>query len=394
MSKYFATWSKQQNAPSFEISYTTNDCYITRELSEIYDLSSCSYHLSFGLRNERLQKAMIEQINELPVAGPKTVFPLKTDTTDELISYLDLDTNGKIFYTTSGAESVENALKIARNYTGKSHILSRQVSYHGATLGALSVTGDWRREGQDILTELTHFIPEPHEKEAIKKTEDIILAVGADQIAAIILETITGGNGVYIPDQSWWDGISELCKKYNILLILDEVICGFGRTGLNFGYQHFNLKPDIVCMAKAISGGLFPFGAVYTNSDIAKAFDNKVLSAGLTNYAHPIGLRLCHEVISLTQEEDFQTNLKQVIGVLGTFKTKFEELSEVREVRHIGGLMAVELYESNLSWTSFIQEKIYLNVTGKNLIICPILVTSADKLRIVLDKVIKLLAKQ
>lgn len=394
MNKYFATWSKQLNAPSFEISYTTNDCYITKELTEIYDLSSCSYHLGFGLRNERLQKAMIEQITELPVAGPKAVYPLKSDTTNALISYIDLDEEGKIFYTTSGAESVENALKIARNYSGKSHILSRQISYHGATVGALSVTGDWRREGQDILSELTHFIPEPNEEDAIKKTEDIILAVGADKIAAIILETITGGNGVYIPEQSWWDGITKLCKKHNILLILDEVICGFGRTGLNFGYQHFNLKPDIVCMAKAISGGFFPFGAVYTNGQIAKAFDNKILSAGLTNYAHPIGLRLCQEVMKMTCEDEFKNNLKQVVGVLSSFKANFENLPEVREVRQIGALMAVELYEHNLSWSSFIKENIYLNVTGKNLIICPILTTSADKLRNILDQVITLLAKQ
>lgn len=394
MKDYYSTWSKQNGAPSFEVSYTTNDCYIRKDLSEIYDLSSCSYHLSFGLRNERLQKAMCDQINELPVAGPKAEYALKDEATRLLLDHMGLDSSGKIFYTTSGAESVENALKIARNYSGKSHILSRKKSYHGATMGALSVTGDWRRDGQEILGELTHFIPEPFEKDALLKTEEVINAVGANKIAAIILETITGGNGVYIPDQAWWDGITALCKKYDILLILDEVICGFSRTGKNFGYQHFNLKPDIVCLAKAISGGYFPFGAVYTNSKIAKYFDDKILCAGLTNYAHPIGLKLCREIILYTTSIDFQNNLKQVIGVLESFKSNFKSLAEVRDVRHIGGLMAIELHTVNVSWSSLIKENIYLNVIGNNLIICPILTTNADKLRTVLEKLITIIAKQ
>ncbi len=389
MSLYFSTWSSQENPNKLEISSTTQTDYVLKDGKEIYDISSCSYHLGFGLRNKQLEDAMINQINTLPVAGPKTVFPLKDQVTKRLLDKLGL--KGKIFYTTSGAESVENALKIARNYSGKSDILARKVSYHGATLGALSATGDWRSDGHLSLSQHTHYIPEPHEDNAIERTEEIINAVGSDNISAFILETVTGGNGVYIPSQAWWDGIQMLCKKYNILLILDEVVCGFSRTGKDFGYQNFNLTPDIICMAKAISGGFFPFGAIYFSEEVSKHYDKNVLSAGLTNYAHPIGLKLCDEVLNLIEDKKFQENLKSVQEILSKFKDEAGLFTNIKEIRHLGALMAIEVLDQKYSWKFFADHGLYINVTGKNIIICPIMTTDLSKLSAALDKLKSLL---
>ncbi|EQC44317.1 aspartate aminotransferase family protein [Bacteriovorax sp. Seq25_V] len=391
MSLYFQTWSAQENPNQLEITGTSETDYILKDGSTVYDLSSCSYHLGFGLRNKNLETAIIDQVTSLPVAGPKTVFPLKDQVTKRLLSKLGLE--GKLFYTTSGAESVENALKIARNYSGKTDILARKVSYHGATIGALSATGDWRSDGHLTLSQNTHYIPEPYEKDALERTEEIINAVGADNISAFILETITGGNGVYIPTQEWWDGIQCLCKKYDILLILDEVVCGFSRTGKDFGFQNFKLSPDIICLAKAISGGFFPFGAVYFNSEISKHYDKNVLSAGLTNYAHPIGLKLCDEVLNLIEDQSFQDNLDQVEKLLSDFKENVQSFPNIKEVRHIGALMAIEVIEQHFSWKVFKENGLYINVTGQNIIICPIMTTDLKKLEDALNKVKNLLNK-
>lgn len=387
---YFFTWTKQEDAPSLELKETTVDSYITTDGQEVYDLSSCSYHLGLGLRNERLSKVISDQYSTLPVAGPKIVYDLKLQCSKKLKSSLGFK-DGKIFYTVSGAESIENALKMARQASGKKHILSREVSYHGATLGALSITGDWRRDGSPTLKEYSHFIPGPEDKDAITKTEETIKQIGADNIAAICLETITGGNGVIIPTQEWYDGISKLCKQYNIYLILDEVVCGFGRTGKDFGFQHYGLKPDFICMAKNISAGFFPFGAVYVSKRVSDYFDKNTLSCGLTNYAHPVGLRLCSEIIDIINEKEFKKNFDQLEIVLKNSITKLETSSKVTSIRQIGLLMAVELSNHELTWSKLKDQGLYINLANNCLIITPIMNTTPIRLEQAMDKLIQIL---
>ncbi len=383
---YYFTWTKQEDAPQLEIQSTTQDSYVLKDDQEVYDLSSCSYHLSFGLRNDTLTKVITTQYHDLPVAGPKIVYPLKQETTKKLINFLELEDNGKIFYTVSGAEAIENALKIARQYTGKDIILSRKKSYHGATVGALSITGDWRRDGSPTMDALTEFIPEPDALNALEETEELINKIGSSKIAALCLESITGGNGVIIPTQKWYDGIQALCKKYEILLILDEVVCGFARTGRNFGFHNYNLVPDIVCMAKGISGGLFPFGAVYTSEKISKYFDKNVLSCGLTNYAHPVGLKLCSAIIDLIHTQEFNQNFKALEDILSKFSKRIITLENIVEVRAIGLLAAIQTKGIELDWNYFIKNGIYINSSNGALILTPILTTTPKRLEKALEK--------
>jgi len=389
---YYFSWSAQENAPKLDIKETTADSYVTTDNKEIYDLSSCSYHLSFGLQNKRLTDAISDQLSTLPAAGPKLTYPLKEKCSQKLKKLLALE-EGKIFYTVSGAEAVENALKMARQSSGKLHVLSREKSYHGATVGALSITGDWRKEGSPLLSEYSHFIPEPYEKDALEKTEEIIKSIGAQKIAAICLETITGGNGVYIPSREWYQGIERICKKYDIYLIVDEIVCGFFRTGKPFAFQHYDLEPDFVCMAKNISGGFFPFGAVYTSKAVADYFNENILNCGLTNYAHPVGLRVCSEVIDLITERSFINNFHELRKSLESYTAIFLNLNGVVDVRSIGCLMAIEL-KKKYSWSDFIDSGLYLNVTGNNLIVTPIMTTTPTRLEMALQKLKDILEKE
>ena len=198
--------------------------------------------------------------------------------------------DGRIFYTVSGAEAVENALKMARLVTGRTKILARAHSYHGATLGALSVTGDWRGQEHFSVQDQTLRIPEPDTLDALQKTRVLIEQHDPKTFAAFCLETIVAFNGILAPPQEWWTGIQKLAEEFAIPLILDEVSCGFGRMGQDFAFQRYDLKPDFVCMAKAISGGYVPLGALFVTEKIARFWDSKVLNCGLTSYAHPLAL--------------------------------------------------------------------------------------------------------
>jgi taurine--2-oxoglutarate transaminase len=366
---YYATWTKQENACLFPISGTAHDYFITPENNHIYDLSSTSFHTAFGFSYRPIINSLKNQIDDFTIAGPKTTFDLKEKASLKLLNYLKLR-EGKIFYTLSGAEAIENALKMARQTSGKEIILARKKSYHGATLGALSITGDWRNKEHLTLDKSTVRIPEPNDDPNCIQTEKIINDVGADKIAAFCLETITGGNGVIIPRQQWWDRISELCIKYNIYLILDEVVCGFGRTGKNFGFHHFNLKPDFVCMAKVITGGYIPFGAVYTSKDIANYYNKNTLSCGLTNYAQPLGLTVMSKVIETLETQEFIHHKERLEKSFNTILEHNKNSKNVKEIRSFGLLACIEI-AVDISVPELLKEGIYCSIIGKNIILAP-----------------------
>ncbi len=384
---YFVTWTSQKDAIQIPVLETTEQYYLLNDGSPLYDLSSCSYHQSFGLKNKFIQDAIKNQIDELPLLGPKFSFPLKDKVSKNLLAKLKL--SGKIFYTTSGSESVENALKVARDKTGKDYILRRENSYHGATLGSLSVTGDWRSQNMTSLSDLSISIPEPFEKDALKNTEKTIKDNLDKGIAALIVETITGGNGVIVPSKEWFLGIEKLCKQYDILLILDEVVCGFARTGKDFGFHHYGISPNIICLSKAISGGFIPFGAVYCDDSISSFYEDHKLKCGLTNYAHPLGLRALDAILDTLDSTQFKTNLENRIKVLDSFLNKVNTLEKVKETRSIGLLAAVEFHENKTpSFKELIEKGIFINIIGNNMIFAPFLIGEVDILESTLNELL------
>ncbi len=381
---YFKTWSSQNQAPTFDIKKVHPFEWELIDGKKIVDMSSTSFHTSFGLKNTIIENKIIEQLKLQAVSMPKGDTPLRSKVSDKLIERLGIP--GKIFYTTSGAEAIENALKMARQLSGAPLILSRKKSYHGATLGALSITGDWRREDHHLDPHHA-FIPEPIEDPECHKLEKIINSLGPSSIAAICLETITGANGVYIPTQKWYSRIQELSKKYHFYIILDEIICGFKRTGTDFGFQHYQITPDFVTMAKAISGGMVPFGALYVSSRLAKTYDEKIFSFGLTQYAHPLGLAALDAVLDLTSSSSFQKNYEKNVTLFTKILADIKKSPQVKEVRQIGLLAAIE-YDFDFSWQELIDQGIHVCVGSNGLVIAPALNMTQDKLLEGLQKIL------
>lgn len=370
---YYISWSKQNDATTFPILKVDGVYIYTENNRPIIDMSSISYQAHFGHNPPVIIKKIKEQLDTIPMSSPKGDYPHKVETTEKLLSYMGKP-DGKIFYTTGGAETIENALKIARDITGKKIVLARQNSYHGATLGALSVTGDWRNPAHQTPTDWVVRIPEPNAKDALTDTRKIIISSGSEHIAAIILETITGGNGVIIPSEEWYDGIQKLCDEFKILLILDEVVCGFHRTGKPFAYQHYpRVRPDMICLAKGITGGMIPFGALWTSEKIAHHYDENILCCGLTNYAHPLGVAALAGVLEIVEDANFQMNLSIIESKFLAELEKLKSLTIVKNIRAKGLLSAVDLNKT-VSWKHFFDNGIYLVAQTNRLILAPPLI--------------------
>lgn len=365
---FFLPWSKQDDESGVVKIQSAHGATLKvgRE-HELIDLSSVSYQSHFGYAHPKLQKAICEQAKKSYTFPTKADHNLKTKASEELLDYLDLKKPGRLFYTLSGAESIENALKMARHLTGKKIILARQNSYHGASLGALSVTGDWRNLPHATTDEWTVRIPEPHQDPDLRKTRNLIEKVGAQNIAAFCLETVTGGNGVIIPTKKWWTGLQKLAREFNILLILDEVVCAFERLGHPLGLHHFNIRPDLICLAKGISAGALPFGAVWVHEKWASYYDHNILAQGLTNYAHPLGLAVMRENIKLLKSKKQINHRQKLTETFHQELGQLKGLKNVRTIRKMGLLGAIDL-NKNFHYQDFVAAGLQLIIKNGNLV--------------------------
>ncbi|MBC2478080.1 aminotransferase class III-fold pyridoxal phosphate-dependent enzyme, partial [Clostridium beijerinckii] len=256
------------------------------------------------------------------------------------------------------AESNENAIKIARMFTGKSKVFSRYRSYHGSSFGSGNLTGEPRRYALEpgIPGFVKFFDPyiyrEPikfeSEESATKyylaKLREQIIYEGPDSVAAIVLETITGSNGVIIPPKGYLPGVRALCDEFNILMICDEVMTGWGRTGKMFAFENFDVKPDIVTFAKGVTCGYVQLGGVVVSKEIAEYFEDNLLSCGLTYSGHPLACAAGVATVNYYEEANILENVNKVGKVLGE---KLEAMKashpSVGDVRYIGLFSAVEL---------------------------------------------------
>jgi taurine--2-oxoglutarate transaminase len=269
---------------------------------------------------------------------------------------------------------------MARQITGRKIILARRKSYHGASLGALSVTGDWRNKPHLTFDEGTVRIPEHDEDPDLEQLERTIRSIGAENIAAVILEPISGTNEMTVPPKSWLQGVQRICRDHRILVILDEVLVGFGRCGPAFAFHDFDLDPDLVCMSKAISGGYIPFGAVWTSADIARYYDDEVLCCGLTNYAHPLGLAALDAVLDTMQSGEFVAHYQQLSRQFEVACRALELVDAVREVRVRGLMAAVFLDRPAPSWQTAFDHGLHIFSRDDFSILAPPYVTTTDRL--------------
>ncbi len=382
---YYFTWGSQPSTDLFSVQSAEHDEFIMSDGQRIYDFICTSFQTNFGHSHPTICDAIRRQLSTMPVTVPKASFELKRRVSDRLLQLLGLP-GGKLFYTISGSESVENALKMARQLTGCTKILARQKSYHGSSLGALSVTGDWRSLPHFRLESETVRIPEPEDDPNLGETKRIVQKAGTDTIAAMILETISGTNGVSIPSQAWFDGIQQLCRDQGILLIIDEVLCGFGRSGPPFAFQAYGLQPDFVCLSKGISGGYIPFGAVWTGPTIVNYYDNEKMVCGLTSYAHPLGLAALEGVLDILADEDFQGNKRELEQLFSRRIAEIGQLDCVSAVRCRGLIAAVDFRgQPAPSWDTCRQACLHVFSKDNCLILAPPFVSTPARLNTAFD---------
>ncbi len=377
---FYYTWNYQSATNMFPVASAEHDEFVLQDGRRIYDMISTSFQANFGHSNRVITDAIRDQLDRMPIASPKASFGLKRQVSERLAALLGLD-GGKVFYTVSGSEAVENALKMARQTSGRSKVLARHNSYHGASLGALSVTGDWRNEPHFTVDSQTVRVPEPDDDPDLKLTREIISQVGASNIAAFILETVSGTNGVVVPDPSWMEGVQAMCREFGIYIILDEVLCGFGRTGPAFAFQSYDVQPDFVCTSKGITGGYIPFGAVWTAPRVVEYYDRHKLVCGLTNYAHPLGLAALGAVLDLMGDSDFCENKSRLEEQFEKWLREIGTWDFVREVRCSGLLAAIELDRPAPSWEAFFARGLHVYSKDRRIVLAPPFVSREERLQ-------------
>ncbi len=357
------TWSKQKNLNPILIE-EADGIYFYDENGERYaDMSSQLVNMNLGFGNKAINEAIKEQVDKLSFVAPTYANESRSLLAKKIIDLLP-EEFGKVFFTNAGAEANENAIKIARMYTGRNKVLSRYRSYHGSSFGAGNLTGEPRRFALEpgIPGFLKFFDPyiyresiEFESEEAatdyyLSKLREQIIYEGSDSIAAIIVETVTGSNGVIIPPKNYLPGLRQICDDYGILLICDEVMAGFGRTGKMFAFENFDVVPDIVSFAKGVTCGYIPLGGVAVQSKIADYFDDHLLSAGLTYSGHPLACAAGVACLDAYEDQNILENVSKVGKKLGEL---LEDLKEkhlsVGDVRYIGLFSAIELVKDKAS---------------------------------------------
>ncbi len=361
----FWTWSAQSHVSPIAIKKAKGVYFWDVNDKRYLDLNSMVMCVNIGHGDERVIEAMVDQARELPFAGPGMATKPRA-MLGKLLAEIVPEGLTKFLYTLGGADANENAIKFARAYTGKHKILTRYRSYHGASYGAIAVTGDPRRLAWEptVMPGVVHFLDPYRYRSTFHRTnpdiseaefsqdylnhlEEIIQYEGPDSIAAVMIESVTGTNGIIIPPDGYMQGVRALCDKYHILLITDEVMSGFGRTGEWFAVDHWNVKPDIMTMAKGLTSGYAPLGCVAMRPEIAATFNEKVFEGGLTYNGHPISLAAAVATIQAMQQDHMVEKAKETGKVLADMLAELlDRHPSVGEVRSIGLFGIIEVVKN------------------------------------------------
>lgn len=324
------------------------------------DFNSQLMSVNIGHGDARVIDAVRRQMERVVYVAPTAFVTDVRAEAGRLLAEVTPPNLTKAFFTNAGAEANENAVKIARWYTGRHKILARYRSYHGATAGAIALTGDPRRwaaePGLSGVVRIPDFYPyragyEPDDPAytdlILNQTEDVIQYEGPHTIAAVIVEPVVGTNGILIPSAAYIRGLRALCDRYGILLIADEVMSGFGRTGRWFAVDHWGVEPDIMTLAKGLTSSYVPLGATMVSREIAEYFQDKPLYAGLTYNAHPVGCAAAIACINVYKEDRLVENAAALGEILNAELQRLKERHpSVGDVRAIGLFSIVELVKN------------------------------------------------
>src|SRR5512140_2500270 len=345
-------WSAQSKVDPIPVAGAEGCWFWTPEGKRYLDFNSQLMCVNIGHGHPRVIRAIQEQAETLAYANPF----MATEPRARLGAKLAEITPGDIdafFFTNGGAEANENAVKIARMYTGRQKILARYRSYHGGTAGAVTLTGDPRRWASEPgMAGVVHVLDPYHgiqrgwddARASLALLEETIQLEGPQTIAAFILEPVTGTNGILIPPDGYLEGVRELCTRHGILLIADEVMSGFGRTGEWFAVDHWKVVPDLLTMAKGLTSASVPLGAVGMRRAIADHFQDHVFYGGLTYNSHPVGCAAALATIQVYEDDGLIERARSTGGVLTRLTAELAaKHPSVGATRSIGLFGAIEL---------------------------------------------------
>ena len=353
-------WSAQSKVDPIPVAGAKGSYFWTPEGKRFLDFNSQLMCTNAGHGHPRIIAAIREQAETLAYANPFMATEPRARLGQKLAELCpgDIDT---FFFTNGGAEANENAVKIARMFTGRHKIAVRYRAYHGGTAGAITLTGDPRRwaaePGIPGVIRIPDFHrwakkdPEPVE-DVLRETEDVLMYEGPRTVAAIVVETVVGTNGILVPPDGYMEGLREICDRHGILLVCDEVMSGFGRTGKWFAVDHWGVVPDLICMAKGLTSAYVQLGAVGMRHHIAEHFRDNVFYGGLTYNSHPLGCATALATIAVYEDE----GLIEAAAVKGELMSElladlYARHPSVGAVRNIGLFGIVELVRQRDPYT-------------------------------------------
>jgi taurine--2-oxoglutarate transaminase len=356
----FFSWSIQSAIDPIVVDHAEGVWLYTPEGKRILDFNSQLMSVNIGHGDRRVIDAITEQATKLQFVQPAFATEIRGLLGQKLAEILPGDMD-KVFFTLGGAEAIENAIKFARHYTGRYKVLARYRAYHGATMGAMTLTGDPRRWANEpglvgvVRYPDTHrwgeAEPRPVEK-SLQGLEDVIRYEGPQTIAAVFLETIVGTNGILIPPDGYIQGVREICDRHGILMVADEVMAGFGRTGRWFAIDHWDTVPDLMTMAKGLTSSYLPLGAVAMRHKIAEAFEDKMFYGGLTYSSHPISLAASLATLRVYEEDGLIENAARMGERMREMHQRLAaEHPSVGATRNLGLFGIIDLVRSRDPWT-------------------------------------------
>ncbi|KAB1654305.1 aspartate aminotransferase family protein [Pseudoclavibacter chungangensis] len=353
----FHSWSAQGSLAPIAIRGGEGSRVWDHDGNRYLDFSSQLVNVTIGYQHPRVVEAVREQAERLVTIGPAAANETRAEAARLIASHAP-EGFEKVFFTNGGADANENAIRMARLYTGRDKIISRYRSYHGNTGAAIVATGDWRRIPNEYARGHVHTFgpylyrsefwadsPEQETERALHHLRRVVQAEGPESVAAILLESIPGTAGVLVPPPGYLRGVREIADEYGIVLILDEVMAGFARAGRWFAFEDHDVTPDLITFAKGVNSGYVPVGGVIISDPIAHHFDDRVFPGGLTYSGHPLAAASIVASIRAFEDEGIVEHARMIgdehIGP--ALRALAERHDVIGEVRGVGVFWALEL---------------------------------------------------
>jgi len=354
----FHSWSAQGLINPVVIAGASGSWMWDEDGKRYLDFSSQLVNVNIGHQHPKLVRAIQEQAAKLCTIAPAFANAERGEAARLIADLAPGDLN-MVFFTNGGAEATENAIRMARVHTGRHKVFAAYRSYHGATAGAMTMTGEPRRWGSEpgIPGIVRFWGPYPYRSafhasteaeecaRALQHLEDTLMVEGAHTVAAIILEPVVGTNGILVPPDGYLQGVRNLCDRHGIVMICDEVMCGFGRCGEWFAVDHWGVTPDLICFAKGVNSGYLPLGGVLISQRIADTFRERPYPGGLTYSGHPLACASAVASINIFKEEGIVDNARRLgTDIIGPgLRELMSRHPSVGDVRGLGCFWAIEL---------------------------------------------------